>query len=96
MSKTRLNLIEMAFKKLDKTGDGVVTLDDLRGVYNTKSHPEYQNGQKTEKELLEGYLKKFEEGGAVDGKVCNGLIVYELKLFIITNFLPSVDKRRVH
>ena len=63
-------MIELAFKKLDKTGDGIVTLDDLRGVYNIRSHPEYQNGQKSEKELLEGFLKKFEEGGSVDGKVC--------------------------
>jgi len=69
MSKTRLNLIEMAFKKLDKTGDGIVNLDDLNGVYNIRSHPEYQNGQKTEKELLEGFLKKFEEGGSVDGQL---------------------------
>ncbi|CAG2109153.1 unnamed protein product [Medioppia subpectinata] len=67
MNKTRLNLIDLAFKKMDKTGDGVVTLDDLKGVYNTRSHPEFQNGQKTEKELFEGFLKKFEEGGSVDG-----------------------------
>jgi len=69
LNKTRLNMIEIAFKKLDKTADGVVTLDDLKGVYNIRSHPEYQNGQKTEKELLEGFLKKFEEGGSVDGKL---------------------------
>jgi len=69
MNKTRINLVEMAFKKLDKTGDGVVTLDDLKGVYNVHSHPEYQNGQKSEKELLELFLKKFEEGGSVDGKL---------------------------
>jgi len=69
MNKMRINLIEMAFKKLDKTGDGVVTIDDLKGVYNIQSHPEYQNGQKTEKELLEAFLKKFEEGGSIDGKV---------------------------
>lgn len=59
----------MAFKKLDKTGDGIVTLEDLKGVYNIQSHPEYQNGQKTEKELLHGFLKKFEEGGSIDGQV---------------------------
>lgn len=69
LNKTRLNLIDLAFKKLDKTADGVVTLDDLKGVYNIRSHPEYQNGQKTEKELLEGFLKKFEEGGSVDGRL---------------------------
>jgi len=69
LNKTRLNLIDSAFKKLDKTGDGVVTLDDLKGVYNIRSHPEYQNGQKSEKELLECFIKKFEEGGSVDGRL---------------------------
>lgn len=81
MNKMRINLIELAFKKLDKTGDGVVTLDDLKGVYNIQSHPEYQNGQKTEKELLETFLKKFEEGGSVDGKVSYLILVF--KLFLI-------------
>lgn len=71
MNKTRTVLVEKAFEKLDKTGDGVVTLDDLRGVYNVRSHPEYQNGQKTADELLEGFLAKFEEGGSIDGKVSN-------------------------
>lgn len=36
MSKNRKSLIAQAFRKLDKSGDGVVTVDDLRGVYNPK------------------------------------------------------------
>jgi len=62
MGKMRVQLIDLAFKKLDKSGDGIVTIDDLKGVYNVKAHPEYQNGNKTEKQLLEEFLKKFEEG----------------------------------
>jgi len=69
LNKNRLNLIDMAFKKLDKTGDGIVTFEDLKGTYNIQSHPEYQNGQKTEKELFQGFLKKFEEGGSIDGQL---------------------------
>lgn len=30
MSPSRLNIIGEAFKKLDKTGDGVITIDDLK------------------------------------------------------------------
>lgn len=41
MSDSRKSIIELAFKKLDKTGDGVITLDDLRHVYNVKAHPRY-------------------------------------------------------
>ena len=36
MSKARVNLIRQAFQKLDKTGDGFVTVEDLKGVYNVK------------------------------------------------------------
>ncbi len=36
MSKSRTNLIRQAFTKLDKTGDGFVTVEDLKGVYNVK------------------------------------------------------------
>ena len=68
MGKMRIQLVDMAFAKLDKTGDGVVTIDDLKGVYNVKAHPEYLNGNKTESQLLQEFLKKFEEG-TPDGKV---------------------------
>ena len=34
MSSSRKYIIAKAFKKFDKTGDGVVTVDDLRGYDN--------------------------------------------------------------
>jgi calcyphosin len=39
MSESRRAIVEQAFKKLDKTGDGVITIDDIRGVYSVTSHP---------------------------------------------------------
>lgn len=32
MSESRKRIVNEAFKKLDKTGDGIVTLDDLKSV----------------------------------------------------------------
>ncbi|CAM1297777.1 Uncharacterised protein g1932 [Pycnogonum litorale] len=69
MSKARLEIIEKAFGKLDRSGDGIVTVEDISGVYNVTGHPQYQNGEKTAKQLLKEYLAKFEEHGDVDGKV---------------------------
>ena len=43
MSKARTNLIRQAFQKLDKTGDGFVTVEDLKGVYNVKQVYLYYN-----------------------------------------------------
>lgn len=67
-------MIEAAFKKLDKTGDGVVTVDDLKNVYSVRSNPRYLSGEETEGQILGRFLKVFEENGTVDGKV--SLIFY--------------------
>jgi len=34
MSEARKSLVLQAFKKIDKTGDGVLQLEDIKGVYN--------------------------------------------------------------
>ncbi|VDD87069.1 unnamed protein product [Enterobius vermicularis] len=69
MSKARLDIIDQAFKKLDKTGDGVVTVDDMQGVYNYQRHPQYISGEKTKEDLFKQFLANFEVDGHVDGKV---------------------------
>ncbi|XP_055948489.1 calcyphosin-like protein [Argiope bruennichi] len=69
LSPARLSLIEKAFEKVDKSGDGKITYEDLKGIYSVQHHPEYLNGQATEKQLLSRFLKNFEENGVVDGVV---------------------------
>ena len=63
MNKARINVVGEAFKKLDKTGDGFVTIEDLRGVYDVKNHPKYLNGEATEEELYIKFLANFETNG---------------------------------
>jgi len=65
----RKRVIGEAFKKLDRTGDGVVTLDDLRTVYNVKHNPRYLSGEETEEQILKKFLSVFEANGTVDGQV---------------------------
>ncbi|TMS35939.1 hypothetical protein L596_003224 [Steinernema carpocapsae] len=69
MTQARLNLIDKAFQKLDKTGDGVVTVADMEGVYEHRRHPQFISGEKTKEQIFEQFLKNFEVGGHVDGKV---------------------------
>ncbi len=69
MNGRRLNLVHQAFDKLDKTKDGVVTSDDLKGVYNGKKHPKYLSGQWTEDQVLGEWLNSF-NGDDDDGQVC--------------------------
>ncbi|KAL5020090.1 hypothetical protein ScPMuIL_002982 [Solemya velum] len=69
MSESRVNIIDKAFKKLDKSGDGVITVEDINQVYNARAHPKYQSGKWTENKCLEEFLKAFEPNDDKDGKV---------------------------
>ena len=69
MSKTRLDMINKAFNKLDKTGDGVVTIDDLKLLYNVDHHPKYRNGQMTRDQILKEFMDTFQQGGVIDDEV---------------------------
>ena len=40
LSARRLGFIRQAFAIVDKSGDGVVTVDDLKGTYDCSQHPE--------------------------------------------------------
>ncbi|KAK9532099.1 hypothetical protein VZT92_009502 [Zoarces viviparus] len=69
MSKARQEVVTEAFRKLDKTGDGVITVEDLRGVYSAKYHPKYQNGEWTEDQVFRTFLDNFDSPYDKDGKV---------------------------
>ena len=53
-------MVHMAFKVLDKTGDGSVTLDDLLMSYDCTQHPDYINGVKTDKEIMTEFMQIWE------------------------------------
>ena len=69
MSNARREVVMQAFRKLDKTGDGVITIEDLRGVYNPKYHPKYQNGEWSEDQVFRTFLDSFDCPYDKDGKV---------------------------
>ena len=69
MSRARKDLVNKAFMKLDKTGDGVVTIDDLRGVYSVKNHKKYLSGEWNEDQCLREFLDAFDTPNEKDGKV---------------------------
>lgn len=48
LNNTRKNLVEKAYRILDKDGSGVVDINDIKGVYNASKHPDVVSGKKTE------------------------------------------------
>ncbi|XP_061457251.1 calcyphosin [Rhineura floridana] len=69
MSKARKEVIRQAFQKLDRTGDGLVTVEDLRGVYSSRSHPKFKSGEWTEDQVFRSFLDSFDSPNDKDGKV---------------------------
>ncbi|XP_037069126.1 calcyphosin-like protein [Pollicipes pollicipes] len=69
MSAARRNVLMEAFRKMDTSGDGVLSLEDIRQTYSVDSHPKYISGELTKDQILNQYLANFEKNGTVDGKV---------------------------
>ena len=60
MNDFRMKLANRAFKIMDKDKSGEIDINDLRGVYNAKFHPDVKTGKKTEDEVLAEFLDTFE------------------------------------
>lgn len=69
LNKTRLNLIRIAFDKLDRLKDGQVTVEDLKTVYSVKKNPKYLNGELTEDQCLRQFLDNFDTESHKDGVI---------------------------
>ncbi len=60
MNERRTKLVDMAFNKLDKTGDGRVTFEDLAGTYDVSFHPKFKSGEMSKKEIIEEFMKQWD------------------------------------
>jgi Ca2+-binding EF-hand superfamily protein len=44
----RLKLVLQAYKKLDRDGNGVLDVNDIKGIYDASKHPDVLDGKKSE------------------------------------------------
>jgi len=66
----REKVVLKAWGKADRDGSGVFDMMDLKKVYDVKQHPKFQNGDMTEAQIFNEFLKTFEpEPEKRDGKV---------------------------
>jgi hypothetical protein len=69
MSDRRRGLVDLAFSKLDKDGNGVLEPKDIVDLYDASRHPDVLNGKRSPSEILREFLDTFDVGGEIDGKV---------------------------
>lgn len=60
MNDRRTEMVHMAYKVLDKSGDGLVTLEDIMAAYDASFHPDFQSGRKTEEEVMLEFMQVWE------------------------------------
>lgn len=60
MNPARKKLVAQAYNKLDKDGSGYIDVNDIKGVYSAKTHPDVLAGKKTEEQILCEFLETFE------------------------------------
>lgn len=60
MNNFRKKLVAQAFSRIDRDNNGHVDIEDLKGVYNAKRHPDVVSGKKTEEEILYEFLQTFQ------------------------------------
>lgn len=69
MGPRRRRLVDMAYRVLDRSGDGVVTKEDIRAAYDVSRHPKVVSGLWTEDEAALDFMAQWEGAGSADGAV---------------------------
>ena len=65
MNQNRVSLVKRAFAKIDKDGNGVLTIADIKGTYDASNHPDVLAGKSTEDEILFEFLDTFDESYSI-------------------------------
>lgn len=63
MSDARTALVKLAFLRLDKNPDGVVTMGELRSLYRAERNPAVLRGEKTVDEVLKEFSAAWNANG---------------------------------
>lgn len=69
MPKRRIKIVKQAFARLDTSGDGVATIDEVERLYDASQHPEVVAGRLRPRDALLEFLRVFEDARSQDGTV---------------------------
>jgi len=69
LSDRRLELVRLAFNKIDQDGNGVVEPSEIADKFDASKHPEVIAGRMTPNQVYAEFLETFDVGGEKDGMV---------------------------
>lgn len=70
LTPRRKNMVLKAFAMLDKTGQGVITVQDICNIYDVSRNPDFIEKRLTKDQILMNFLNQFDGArGNNDGKV---------------------------
>lgn len=60
LNERRLEIIRVAFDRLDTDGSGVLTLPEIAVKYDVSTHPLLRSGQKTKEQLIQDFVSSWD------------------------------------
>ena len=92
MNENRKVWVRRAFKILDRDGNGIITLSEIKQLYNAKMHPDVKAGKRTEDDVLLEFLETFEtHHNVLMGKEADGQVTAEEFEEYYNNVSASID-----
>ena len=85
INQYRLGFIQQAYKKLDVTGDGKVTIEDISQLYDADFHPDVVQGKKTKEEVFREFMSQWD---TIDK---DGIVTFEEFVDYFKDISASVD-----
>lgn len=86
MNAKRLALVKLAYQKLDATGDGRVTTEDIKQLYDVSQNPEVISGKITPDQAFAKFMRQWETD-----KV-DGIVTLEEFIDYYRDVSPSIDR----
>lgn len=85
-------MVRKAFQKIDYNGDGVLTVEDIKGKYDASKHPDVKSGKKTEDEVLKEFLETFEmHHNVMHNQKSDGKVTLDEFIEYYTNISANID-----
>ena len=63
VSAQRIDIVKKAFSRLEKDGDGRVTLKDIAQAYDVDKHPDVVSAKRSREEVLREFIKGWDRNG---------------------------------